>query len=401
MEWHGEPAMSDNETADEAADETTQETAHETTEETAQQTAHETAQQQSQAPLADEPSGVRAEDAFDVERVHAWLGREGGSGSAEVRQFRGGASNLTYLLRYPDRDLILRRAPAGTKAKSAHDMRREYTIQERLRPVFPYVPAMVGLCTDERVIGGDFYVMERVPGLILRQEPPAGLALPPDRVRALSHVVLDRLVDLHAVDPAAAGLTDLGKGPGYVRRQVTGWSDRYRKALTPDVPGFEEVMAWLDRWQPPDVASCVIHNDFRFDNVVLDPDPAAWDRPTAVRGILDWELATIGDPLMDLGGALAYWVQADDAGEFGLTRRQPTHLPGMPTRAEVVAYYCRRTGRSADNWPFYEVFGLFRLAVIAQQIHYRYYHGQTTNPAFQHFGLAVGWLQDQARKVMA
>jgi aminoglycoside phosphotransferase (APT) family kinase protein len=279
-------------------------------------------------------------------------------------------------------------------------MGREFMIQSQLAPVFPYVPEMVGLCTDENVIGGVFYVMERLDGVILRQELPAGVTLSPDQAAGLSRSVLDRLVDLHGVDPTAAGLTGLGKGEGYIRRQVAGWSDRYVRALTPDVPGFEEVMAWLDRYQPADVASCVIHNDFRFDNVVLDPDPATWDRPTAVRGVLDWELATIGDPLMDLGGALAYWVQADDSGEFGLTRLQPTHLPGMPTRAEVVAYYCERTGRSTDNWPFYEVFGLFRLAVIVQQIYYRYYHGQTTNPAFQHFALAVGWLQDQARKVM-
>ena len=349
-----------------------------------------------------EPGNVRDEDAFDAEAVHAWLGeRFGEKGEPPlVRQFSGGASNLTYLLRYPDRDLILRRPPRGTKPSSAHDMRREYRIQSRLRPVFGYVPEMVAMCTDPSVIGSDFYVMERIPGTILRSELPDGVTLTPDQAAGLCRNVFDRLIDLHSVDPAAAGLTDLGKGPGYVRRQVSGWSDRYRTAQTPDAPAFDPVMDWLAANQPDDVTACVIHNDYRFDNIVLDPD-LPWDSPSAVRGVLDWEMATVGDPLMDLGGALAYWVQADDNEEFALLRRQPTNVPGMLTRRQLVAYYRERTGHDTDAWPFYETFGLFRLAVIVQQIYYRYFHGQTTNPAFQHYGFAVGFLRDQALRAMA
>ena len=345
-----------------------------------------------------EPGAVRDEDAFDVEAVHTWLGRPGDP--PQVRQFSGGASNLTYLLRYPGQDLILRRPPRGTKASSAHDMQREYRIQSRLRPVFGYVPQMVALCTDPAVLGTDFYVMERIPGTILRDRLPDGVTLTRDQAAGLCRNLFDRLVDLHAVDPVATGLTDLGKGPGYVARQVSGWTDRYHKARTPDAPDFDGVIDWLTANQPDDVVACVIHNDFRFDNIVLEPD-LPWDEPAAVRCVLDWELATIGDPLMDLGSALAYWIQADDNEEFALLRRQPSDLPGMFTRNEIVAYYRERTGLDTAAWPFYETFGLFRLAVIVQQIYYRYHHGQTTNPAFALYGPAVGFLRDQALRAMA
>ncbi|HSE08137.1 MAG TPA: phosphotransferase family protein [Nocardioidaceae bacterium] len=343
---------------------------------------------------------VREEDAFDVRAVTDWLREQDVDPGLraeldvepEVRQFSTGASNLTYLLRYPRRDLVLRRPPSGRKARGAHDMAREFTIQSRLQPVFPYVPRMVALCGDEDVLGSDFYVMERIDGTILGRDLPAGTDLSEGQVRRLCTGVLDRLVELHSVDAEKAGLGDLGKGRGYVERQVAGWSERFRRARTDDVGDFEEVMAWLDAHRPEDVGSCVIHNDFRFDNVVLDEN-------LEVRGVLDWEMATVGDPLMDLGGALAYWVQADDDPSFQQFRRQPTHLPGMLTRAEVVEYYAMRTGLSVspEDWVFYEVFGLFRLAVIAQQIYYRYHHGQTTNEAFAIFGPAVGYLEQRCQ----
>ncbi|MCE5288762.1 MAG: phosphotransferase family protein [Nocardiaceae bacterium] len=335
---------------------------------------------------------VRGEDAFDVAAVAEWLaGTVGIDGIPDIKQFSGGASNLTYLLRYPDRDLILRRPPAGQKAKSAHDMRREFHIQSQLKPAFGAVPAMIAFCDDESVIGSNFYVMERLDGTILRKNPPDGFDLSAEDTRTLCTNVIDQLIALHEIDPAEAGLLDIGKGEGYVGRQVKGWSDRYRTAKTWNVGSFEGVMRWLDANQPPDVRTCVIHNDFRFDNVVLDKQD-----PHRVVGILDWEMATLGDPLMDLGGALAYWVQADDNWIFRQFRRQPTHLPGMLTREEVVQYYCERTGLDITprEWAFYEVFGLFRLAVIAQQIFYRYHHKQTRNPAFrqlQYAVLALDW----------
>lgn len=335
---------------------------------------------------------VRDEDAFDVQRVVDWLSRHhvdlGTSLAADVvvRQFAGGASNLTYSVRTPTRDLILRRPPSGKKAAGAHDMAREYRIQAALAEPFGLVPRMVALCEDESVIGSPFYVMERVEGVIPRRE--LGIDLSPESTRDLCLNALDVLIRLHQTDPGV--LADLGKGQGYVERQVVGWSARFRAARTPDVGDFEPVMAWLAEHRPNDVATCVIHNDFRFDNLVLRADD-----PTRVAAVLDWEMATLGDPLMDLGGSLAYWVQADDDEFFAAFRRQPTHLPGMLTRAEVVEHYCAAMGftLSPGQWRFYEVFGLFRLAVIAQQIYYRYFHGQTTNEAYAIFGPAAAYLE--------
>jgi aminoglycoside phosphotransferase (APT) family kinase protein len=342
--------------------------------------------------VKDQPGALRDEDAFDTKAVHEWLTStvDGLDGTPVVKQYPGGASNLTYLLSYPDRELILRRPPAGQKAASAHDMRREYTVQKQLKPVYPYVPTVLALCTDPAVLGSDFYVMERIDGVILRGELPEGMALSPDEASSLAYRTFDRLIELHEVDPDAAGLAGLGKGAGYVERQVRGWSGRYRKARTPDSPDGEEVMAWLDDNQPADVRTCVIHNDFRFDNVVLDDQ-------LDVAGVLDWEMATLGDPLMDLAGSIAYWIQADDDDTAKSFRRQPSHLPGMPKRHELVAYYCDRMGLSADNWLFYEVFGYFRLAVIIQQIYYRFHSGQTHNQAFAGFATFVAYLDQRCR----
>ena len=350
---------------------------------------------------------VRDEDAFDVEAVAAWLREhatlpEGWTaddlaGTPDVRQFRGGASNLTYLLRYPARDLILRRPPTGAKAASAHDMGREFRIQSALAPLFPYVPRMIGFCRDASVIGSDFYVMEKLDGTILRRELPWPLT--DDEASTLCADALDVLVALHSVDvDASPELARLGRGDGYVARQVGGWVDRFAKARTDDTGDWSDIIAWIERHQPADVAQRLIHNDFRLDNLVLAPE----DRLRIV-GVLDWEMATVGDPLMDLGGMLSYWVEADDDEFFQMFRRQPTTEPGMWTRAQFVERYCERMGFEITpvQWRFYEVFGLFRLAVIAQQIWYRYFHRQTTNEAYAVFGPAVGYLETRCRTLVS
>ena len=350
-----------------------------------------------QTTLIDRPRPLRDEDRFDIQAVDAWLKAhiDGLEGTPEVEQFARGASNLTYRLRYPGRDLILRRPPPGTKAKSAHNMIREYKVQKALRPVYPYVPEMLALCTDAEVIGADFYVMERLEGVILRSDLPPGLELDSAQARTLALAAIDRLIDLHQVDVAAAGLERLGKGAGYNRRQIEGWSERFRRARTWNVLPGRYVMDWLAERVPDEVSIRVIHGDYRFDNLVLNPQD-----PLEIIGVLDWELATLGDPLMDLGNSMAYWVQADDEKYFKGFRRQPTHIPGMPSRAEVVDYYCRKTGCQVDNWAFYEVYGLFRLAVIAQQIFYRFHHGQTRNPQFRHFWIAVNYLLWRCRRLI-
>ena len=347
----------------------------------------------------DQAREVREEDAFDLARVDAFLKQhiEGLQGTPTVKQFPGGASNLTYLLSYAQRELVLRRPPRGAKAKSAHDMLREARVMSALKASYPYVPAILARCDDDSVIGQDFYVMERLRGTILRRDLPADFGLDRDGVRALCLGFIDRLIELHQVDATQPGLSELGRGEGYIARQIAGWSERWRQSATEGSDPCEDIIAWLQSQQPRrDNASCVIHNDFRFDNVVL-----ATDHPLDIVGVLDWELATVGDPLMDLGSSLAYWVQADDDPTFQSFRRQPTHEAGMLTRHQVVAYYGERTGMDVSRWRFYEIFGLFRLMVIIQQIYRRYALGQTTNPQFAGFGNAARYMGTRCRRLMA
>ena len=355
---------------------------------------------------ADESRPVREEDAFDVPAVVGWLRDHTEvalpEGLPEVRQFPGGASNLTYLLRWASsesdgvRDLILRRPPVGAKARGAHDMGREFRIQHALAPVYPYVADMVGLCSDASVLGSDFYVMGRLDGVILRKD--LSVELEPGAVSKLCEHAWAALVRLHEVDVSVVPELDtLGRGDGYVARQVAGWTDRMGRAATDDLGDWSDVTSWLDAHRPDDSGQCLIHNDWRFDNLVLDPDDGL-----RVTGVLDWEMATVGDPLMDLGGALAYWIQADDDPFFRDFRRQPTTVPGMWTRHQVVDWYCRRRGlaMTPERWRFYEAFGLFRLAVIIQQIWFRFVQGQTHNPAYAGFGDAVAYLEQRTRRVV-
>ena len=335
---------------------------------------------------------VREEDAFDIAKVHTWLSSYINESSLpDVFQFRSGASNLTYLLKYPDRELVLRRPPVGTKAVSAHDMKREFLIQSRLKPVYDLVPTVIALCEDHSILGSDFYVMDRIQGEIFRRDVPETLTK--EDISVMAHSLVSGLSQLHSVDGSV--LAELNKGPGYVTRQVEGWSKRYRNALTDDVPDGEDVMNWLLSNKPDDVGSCIIHGDWRIDNMVLDLTQKK------LVGVLDWELATVGDPLMDLGSALAYWIDKDDEPMFASLRRQPSHLDGMPTRKEFIAKYLQLSGRKCDDFTFYEVFGLFRLTVIIQQIWARYKAGQTTNPAFKGFGMGVNILINRAQGLIS
>jgi aminoglycoside phosphotransferase (APT) family kinase protein len=264
---------------------------------------------------------------------------------------------------------------------------------------------MVGHCTDESVMGSEFYVMERLEGTIVRRDLPWELS--PGEVSTLCRNALDVLVALHSVDVAAVpDLAAFGRGAGYVARQVDGWTGRFERARTDDTGDWSDVVTWLTDHQPADVGQCLIHNDFRFDNMVLARDDGPDASSVRIVGVLDWEMATVGDPLMDLGGMLAYWVEPGDDEFFQMFRRQPTTAPGMWTRQQVVEHYCERIGQdmvgemTPERWRFYEVFGLFRLAVIAQQIWYRYFHRQTTNEAYAVFGPAVGSLETRCRSLI-
>jgi len=340
--------------------------------------------------LIDAPRSVRPGEELDLDAVGEYLvGIDPGlAGPLEVSQFRAGASNLTYLVRVGGRELVLRRPPHGRKAKTAHDMGREVRMLGALATVYPYVPKVVAYCEDPAVMGCDFYVMDRIEGVILRKNLPTDMRLSRTEVAALCRNVVDKLIELHEVDYRAAGLADYGRPEGYVRRQVEGWSKRFRAAHTPNAPTYERVMEWLAEHQPAEVGSCVIHGDFRFDNVVLDPQD-----PLRIIGVLDWEMATIGDPLMDLGSSLAYWMQKGDPWLLRLMRLQPTTLPGMMTRDEVVTYCCAKRGLDLATFDFYRIFGIFRLVVIMQQIYYRYHHRQTRTRRFGRFIWLIKYLE--------
>ena len=262
-------------------------------------------------------------------------------------------------------------------------------MQSGLRQGYPHVPEVLLYTDDESIIGSDFYISERVVGnLVLRDFPPEwGFGAEHGRKFCLSF--LDRLIELHQVDYHAIGLEALGKPEGYATRQILGWNKRYVNARTDNAPDCEIVRTWLEGRIPPESGACIIHGDFRIDNLIVDTAD-----PFNIVAVLDWEMATLGDPLMDLGNSLAYWIQADDPpGRLSL-RRQPSHAPGMLTRDEMVTYYAERTGMEVDDFDFYLVYGVFRLAVILQQIYYRYYHGQTKD---ERFGEMIGQVWELER----
>lgn len=336
----------------------------------------------------DKANKIREGEELDGKKVEAFLKDtvEGLEGDIKIEQFPSGFSNLTYLISVGDREMVLRKPPIGANIKSAHDMGREYKIQTALKDVFPYCPEMLAYTEDESITGSPFYVMERINGIILRKNLPKGMDLSAEQGRTLCEKLLDVHVELHSINVKGVGLDSLGKPEGYVERQVSGWSGRYRKSKTPDAPDFEIVMAWLkDKMQPDTKKPVIVHNDYRFDNVVLDADD-----PMKIIGVLDWEMATYGDPLMDLGNTLAYWIEKTDSADVQMMRLMPTTMDGALTRNELISRYAEKTGRDLTNIDFYYCFGLFRLAVIAQQIYNRFYHGITKD---ERFGLLIAAVQ--------
>jgi aminoglycoside phosphotransferase (APT) family kinase protein len=312
-------------------------------------------------------------------------------GRIDIEQFPAGHSNLTYLVRAGARELVLRRPPFGSRVISAHDMSREFRVLSRLHPLYAPAPRPIAYCDDASVLGAPFYLMERRRGLVVRKEFPARLARSPATLRRIAESLVDNLGALHAIDLHATGLAAIGKPEGYVRRQVEGWTRRWSDARTEDVPEVERVAGWLADRLPPESGASLIHNDYKLDNVMLDPaDPAR------IVAVLDWEMATVGDPLMDLGAALAYWVEAGDPGEFLAQRLAPTAQPGFLTRREAAARYASATGRDLANVAYYYVFGLFKTAVVIQQIYYRWVHGHTRDERFAGFGAMVVALARQA-----
>lgn len=334
----------------------------------------------------DKPTQIRKGEKPNIENLEPYLLEylAGASGKLVIDQFPGGFSNLTYRLQMGEEQYVLRRPPYGAKIKSAHDMSREYRILSHLEKVYPKAPKPLLYCEDEAVLGAPFYVMERVNGVILRPKMPQDMIPDAVTMKGIAHSLVDTFAELHAVDYEAAGLGDLGRPEGYVERQVKGWTKRYFKAKTDEIPAMESVAKWLADNMPNEGKPSLIHNDFKYDNMVLAADD--W---TKVIAVLDWEMATLGDPLMDLGTSIGYWINANDPPFMLKMQLSPTVLPGNPTRGEIVQLYAEKSGRDMSNIVFYYVYGLFKIAVIVQQIYYRYKMGYTSDNRFAHLIDAV------------
>ncbi len=337
----------------------------------------------------DQPRDTRKGEEIDLASLNKYL-----SGFPEVgqvrsqKQFPGGYSNLTYLLDTDRGEFILRRPPFGAAIKSAHDMGREFKVLSLLRPHYPRVPRPLLYCEDAGVIGAPFYVMERLKGIILRPSVLKEMNYSPEDMKVLSQTLVDNLVALHALDIHATGLDQLGKPEGYISRQVEGWTKRYQAAQTDSIPDMDQLAAWLIAHQPLDSPPAFLHNDYKYDNIVFRDG-----HPPEIIGVLDWEMSTVGDPWMDLGASLAYWCEAGD-GELAKVFNI-SWLPGNLTRKEVVERYMEKSGRTVASPVFYYVFGLFKNAVIAQQIYARWKQGHSKDPRF---GELIHVIKDLGRR---
>jgi aminoglycoside phosphotransferase (APT) family kinase protein len=330
---------------------------------------------------------VRRGEDFDPETVERYL-REHiedlPGGELEVSQFPSGASNLTYLLKIDGWEGVLRRPPLGPVPPKAHDMGRESGILSRLGAVYPLAPKPYFFCEDESVIGAPFYVMERRTGVVLDETFPDGVRPDEELCRGISRTVADTLVRLHAVDVEEAGLGDLGKPDGFLQRQTEAWISRYDKAKTEEIEEVGTLTEWLSRDVPQSPPPTVIHNDYKLNNLVLNPEDL-----TEVRAVLDWEMATVGDPLFDLAVSLSYWIEPGDPDELKTVLPTVTETPGFLTRKELIDHYAEKSGRDLSDMHWYVVFGYFKLAGILQQIYARYKNGQTTDQRFATFNERV------------
>jgi len=342
----------------------------------------------------DTTAPVRAGEQIDLDRLHSFLAGKlpGAKAPLALEQFPGGHSNLTYLLHSGGMEFVLRRPPHGTKVASAHDMGREFRVLSKLHRAFHKAPEPVLYCDDEAVLGAPFYLMKRIPGVIYRAKKPADFALTPHRVRDACYEFIETLADLHNVDYKATGLEELYKGPGYLDRQLGGWEKRWAGAQTGPNPAMERAQVWLRERKPAaDYAARLIHNDFKFDNLVYDADMG-----TKLVGVLDWEMATIGDPLSDFAVMLTTWLDKKDDRQSSVSACFLCTETGALTREEIIRVYARRTGFDLENLLWYYVLALYKGAVIIQQIYYRYHHGLTKDERFARLGDIANALAQRA-----
>ena len=345
--------------------------------------------------IIDQAAQIRAGEEIHLDKLSAYLSNQklNIDGILEIKQFPGGFSNLTYLLKTTQADYVLRRPPVGASIKSAHDMSREFKVLSLLKPHYDKVPSVIHFCDDESIIGSPFYLMEKIEGVIFRGKDAQKNLLTEVQMRKLSENLIDNLANLHLLDIEKTGLIQLGKPEGYVRRQVEGWIQRYEKAKTAEVPQMEEIATWLQQNFPKEQPPAFLHNDYKYDNVLLNPQNL-----TEIMAVLDWEMATVGDPLMDLGASLAYWSEAKD-GDF-LKSFNITWLEGNLSRQEVVERYALKTGRDVSQILFYYVFGLYKNIVIMQQIYARWKAGISKDARFGKLIFGIEELQKMATKAL-
>ena len=350
------------------------------------------------AVTLDKAKEIRKGEGLDEGALKKYLSEElkVPNGALQIRQFPSGFSNLTYLINFADKEYVLRRPPFGANIKSGHDMSREFKILTALKGSYDKAPNPILFEEKAEVLDAPFYLMERVQGIILRAGIKEENLPTPQQFKSLSNNFVDTLVELHQLDYKAIGLETLGNPEGYTTRQVEGWSKRYLKSKTSTVKTIEKTALWLQENIPPISGASLIHNDFKYDNLVLTPD-----ENLNIKAVLDWEMTTLGNPLMDLGTSLGYWVHESDPDFIAQNQLSLTSKPGNPSRGELASLYEKKSGKTLDNIEFYFVFGVFKIAVIVQQIYYRYTLGHTKDPRFKHLDKIVelyGMLAQQAIK---
>ena len=343
-------------------------------------------------------SHVRPGEELNISQLTEYLSSriKGSASGIHIEQFRNGHSNLVYLLEIAGREYVLRRPPLGPVAPKAHDMAREYKVLHTVHPHFPEAPEVFLLCEDPSIIGGAFFLMERRRGAVIRDTVPEELSAIPGYQTLVSEAFIDCMVRLHSIDVTQPGLSDLGKPEGFVERQVKGWTDRWARAKTEELPAMERVVRWLHEKLPVSVGTpTLVHNDYKLDNVMMHPSG------TQISAVLDWEMTTLGDPLADLGLTMCYWTWASEAAKDDPHPATPviTHQPGWFTRDQFLHRYATRTGRDVTHIGYHEFLGVFKLAVILQQIYYRFHVGQTQDERFRHFDRRVRGLVNLAAEL--
>ena len=345
----------------------------------------------------DTPKNIRDGEEFPIENLEIFLKENDFEiNNLIFKQFPSGYSNLTYFLKSSSKEFVLRRPPFGAKSlKGGHDMLREYNVLKNLKSQFNKVPKVHLYCDDDDIIGAPFYIMDRVEGYIIRPNLQEQDSPGEEVIRNVSDSLVSTLVELHNVDINEANLNNLGKIDGYVKRQVEGWIKRYNHSKTDIIANMDFVAKWLNDNQPLEVEGSIVHNDFKYDNLVLDKN-----NHSKITAVLDWEMATIGDPFMDLGTTLGYWMDKNDLPELKLFQLSATTLDGNPTREGILEMYESKSGKTIPNPVFYYVFGLFKIAVIAQQIYFRYKKGFTKDRRFGLLNLAVMSLSIMAKQAI-